>query len=816
MRRCLSDLPLKHKLTLISLLTSIIALTLCCVGFVVNERIAFKKDLVADTSSVAGIIAHSSASALFFNDTESAEDTLQALSAQPHIVAACIYDHEGQLFAAYPKNKADFGPRVSGSTERFQADHLDLFRPITAFGDEVGSLYLRTDLLEMREILLRNVFILGGVMALAILVAYVIASRLQRMISAPVSDLVAVAGRVATEKNYAVRVTKRGNDEFGSLIDSFNDMLSQIQARDIALQAANDRLEQRVEERTSKLAEASGLLEAMLDNSPDFIYFKDLDSRFVRFSRACLPRLGLTEPEMLRGKTDADFFAPSHAEPALADEQEVIRTGQAIVSHQEKETYPDGRVAWVLTTKMPWRDGSGAIVGTFGISRDVTELKEAESKLAYERDQLRALLDSSPDTIYFKDEQSRFALVSRSMVQIALTHAPGLRYRRSVAGLPVDVSEENLLDGLTDFDVYREEEARLAQEEEQDIVRTGKAIVGKLEKQTFLDENIRWSLTSKMPWRDHNKKIIGTFGISKNITDLKETEEKIGLLHRQLLETSRQAGMAEVATGVLHNVGNVLNSVNVSATLVADHVRHTQAANVSKLATLVSQHKDDLADFLTKDSRGQMIPAYLGTLAEMLTEEQKTVISELDNLRKNIEHIKEIVAMQQSYARTSGVIETVSVTDMIEDALRINAGSLARHDVDTFRDYQARPVVTTDKHKVIQILINLVRNAKYACDESGRTDKKITVRTSSDERGVKIAVTDNGVGIPPENLTRIFNHGFTTRKTGHGFGLHSGALAAKELGGSIDVRSEGLGLGATFILELPYKPDLPDHANSVR
>jgi signal transduction histidine kinase len=297
---------------------------------------------------------------------------------------------------------------------------------------------------------------------------------------------------------------------------------------------------------------------------------------------------------------------------------------------------------------------------------------------------------------------------------------------------------------------------------------------------------------------------------------VRERTAELAETYKRLVEVSRQAGMAEVATGVLHNVGNVLNSVNVSATLVTDHVRHSKGANIAKLAALFDEHKADLAEFLTTDSRGQMIPGYLGTLAESLAGEQKTLITELEELRKNIEHIKDIVTMQQAYAGSSGVIETVSVPDLVEDALRINAGSLARHDVDTIRDYRARPVVTTDKHKVMQILINLVRNAKYACDESGRTDKQITVRTTSGDHGVQIAISDNGVGIPTDNLTRIFNHGFTTRKTGHGFGLHSGALAAREIGGSLTVQSDGPGLGATFILELPCKPTIPTHESSLR
>jgi C4-dicarboxylate-specific signal transduction histidine kinase len=163
--------------------------------------------------------------------------------------------------------------------------------------------------------------------------------------------------------------------------------------------------------------------------------------------------------------------------------------------------------------------------------------------------------------------------------------------------------------------------------------------------------------------------------------------------------------------------------------------------------------------------------------------------------------------MQQSYSKVYGVAETLPVVDLLEDALRINAGAFNRHDVNVVRDYQARPAITVEKHKVLQILVNVMRNAKYACDESGRTDKQMRVRTTNGDGRVKIAVIDNGVGILPENLTRIFAHGFTTRKDGHGFGLHSGALAAKELNGSLTANSDGPGKGATFVLELPINPE---------
>ncbi|PYL00304.1 MAG: hypothetical protein DME19_05630 [Verrucomicrobia bacterium] len=219
------------------------------------------------------------------------------------------------------------------------------------------------------------------------------------------------------------------------------------------------------------------------------------------------------------------------------------------------------------------------------------------------------------------------------------------------------------------------------------------------------------------------------------------------------------------------------------------------------------EHAADLAAFLSADPKGKQLPAYVGRLAEHLSGEQSALLKELDLLKKNIEHIKEIVAMQQSYAKVSGVTEVVNVTDLVEDSLRINAGALTRHDVRVIREFDPRlPEITVEKHKVLQILVNLVRNAKYACEESGRKDRLLTVKVTNGDDRVRIAVIDNGVGIPAENLTRIFAHGFTTRRDGHGFGLHSGALAAKEMGGALRVHSDGVGHGASFTLELPIEP----------
>jgi signal transduction histidine kinase len=195
---------------------------------------------------------------------------------------------------------------------------------------------------------------------------------------------------------------------------------------------------------------------------------------------------------------------------------------------------------------------------------------------------------------------------------------------------------------------------------------------------------------------------------------------------------------------------------------------------------------------------------YLQELATELLSERDAALAELTAVRKNIEHIKEIVAMQQGYARRGGMTDTLEVCGLIEDSLRMNEGAFSRHGVTIVRDFEDVPPVQVDKHKVLQILVNVIRNAKYACAEApGGGPRRVTVRVRAANASVLISVIDTGVGIPRENLDRIFNHGFTTRPDGHGFGLHSAALAAKELGGSLQVESDGPGRGATFTLRLP-------------
>jgi ligand-binding sensor domain-containing protein/signal transduction histidine kinase len=296
--------------------------------------------------------------------------------------------------------------------------------------------------------------------------------------------------------------------------------------------------------------------------------------------------------------------------------------------------------------------------------------------------------------------------------------------------------------------------------------------------------------------------------LEREIEERKRMEQEVERIHRQLVDASRLAGQAEVASSVLHNVGNVLNSINVSTSLVNERLENLPLGNLAKAARLLREHAADAGRFLTTHEKGRKLPAYLEQLAEHLALEQRDLLAELKELAGNVDHIKEIVATQQSYTRAFGMVESVALSELVESVLRLSEGAYQQNAIRVVREYETIPRVLVDKHKLLQILVNVIQNAGNACEDAGRPDNTVTVRIQRSNPGrVVIAVADNGVGIAAENLTRIFAHGFTTRKEGHGFGLHSAALAARQMGGSLMARSDGLGRGATFVLELPLRPD---------
>jgi signal transduction histidine kinase len=299
--------------------------------------------------------------------------------------------------------------------------------------------------------------------------------------------------------------------------------------------------------------------------------------------------------------------------------------------------------------------------------------------------------------------------------------------------------------------------------------------------------------------------------------ELGQALEELGLAHRQLetshhtlkeaqaqlLETSRRAGMAEVAICVLHNIGNALNSVNVAAETIREALRDGRLENLSSLAKMLEEHQDDLGRFLTEDPRGQRVPDFISTLAKHSESRTAEVREEVTCLIEHVGHIKNIIMSQQDNARVVGVDERFDLGAVVTAALEITGLTGGREGISVSVEVDEVPSLSTDRHKVIQVLVNLLSNAKHALRADVKPRKELRVRGESDGDKVRVTVADSGIGIARESLTRIFAFGFTTKHDGHGFGLHSSANVAREIGGSLACRSDGVGHGATFTFEFP-------------
>jgi NO-binding membrane sensor protein with MHYT domain/signal transduction histidine kinase len=291
-------------------------------------------------------------------------------------------------------------------------------------------------------------------------------------------------------------------------------------------------------------------------------------------------------------------------------------------------------------------------------------------------------------------------------------------------------------------------------------------------------------------------------GVSWDVTEQVLQEERKRELQSQLRDASRDAGMAEVATGVLHNVGNVLNSLGVSASLLQSQLRDSRVGNVHRIAEMLSAQGEGVGKFLENDERGRQMPAYLAQLGENLSAENQRLQAEAEAISAHVGHIRNIVAAQQTYARRGGVTETIDLAEMLDSAIAIHFAEMT--DVTVKREYEPLAPLTLDRHKLIQILGNLLSNARHALKNRSDGERRLTLCVRRQDCGmVAIEVQDSGVGISVDVLDRLFEFGFTTKKDGHGFGLHTSAILAKELAGDLSAFSDGPGRGARFILRLP-------------
>jgi PAS domain S-box-containing protein len=547
------------------------------------------------------------------------------------------------------------------------------------------------------------------------------------------------------------------------------------------------------------LRKAESVFRNTFDQAPVGVAYADRSGKFLRCNQAFCTLLGYEAAE-LEQRTIGDL---THAEDAARSAAELERLWSGAVEFVDVEKRymrKDGSAIWIRVTTALVREGSATPECSVEFLRDITVRKQLAVSLLEQQTLLEAVITDLPVALLACNTAGQITHYNRAAAELHCVHTQTLTAHGKPDPLAATVY---LADGVTAVSGADHPLARALRGE----------TISDLELVIVPgNSSARHTLSSARRLVGPDGQILGAVAVIQDTTERKLADCALERVHKQLMAASREAGMAEVATNVLHNVGNILNSVNISASLVAERIKQSKAPGLSRVANLLEEKGGQLAEFLTADERGKRIPEYLAGLGEQLVGDQKAALQELALLRENLEHIKETVAMQQNYAKLCGVTETVAVVDLVEDSLRLNAGALTRHGVTLVREFDSVPAINVDKHRVLQILVNLIRNAKYACDESGRTDKRIILRIEDSALGVSIAVIDNGVGIAAENMGRLFTHGFTTRRFGHGFGLHSGALAAQEIGGSLRAESDGPGHGAAFILELPLQPRDPPHA----
>jgi len=502
-----------------------------------------------------------------------------------------------------------------------------------------------------------------------------------------------------------------------------------------------------------ELLKERNLLRTLIDHLPSYVFVKDYAGRFLTTNDALRRNLGVMGADEMLGKTDADFSPPEIAAQYAADDRHVLATGKPLIERLEKTVDPDGNERSLLTTKVPLRDDAGNVIGLVGICHDVTEHRRVEAALEYERYLLHTLMDNLPDSIYFKDTQSRFLRLSTSLA------------RRFGFADPEEVV------GKTDADFFTEEHASEALADERRLLRTGEGVIGKEEKETWPDGHVTWAFTTKLPLRDKNGQIIGTFGISTDITKQKHAEEAL----RQARDAAEAASKAKSAflANMSHEIRTPMNAVIGMTELVLD-----------------TDVTDDQREYLTM------------------------VLESADSLLSIINDILDFSKIE------AGKFDLdcfeFDIRENLGDTMRSLAIRARKNELELV--YDIRPevpeVLVGDANRLRQIIVNLVGNAiKFT--EHGEVVLTVE-RQSRDGDTVELdfSVCDTGIGIAEHQREMIFHEfeqadGSTTRKYGGtGLGLAIASRLVELMGGQIGVESEK-GKGSTFYFTARFQVGQP-------
>jgi PAS domain S-box-containing protein len=520
-----------------------------------------------------------------------------------------------------------------------------------------------------------------------------------------------------------------------------------------------------------QLARERDMLQTLLESIPDRIYFKDRRSRFVRINRALTMLFGLESAEQAYGKTDADFYGQEHAGEALADELQVMETGEPLLGKVEYERMADGRKSWSLTTKLPLRDRKGRIIGTCGISREISQMKEMEDQLETERNLLRAVIDNIPDLVFLKDVEGHYLLNN-------LAHIRWL-----------GASDAAEVRGRTVFDFFPDEMATSFHQGDMTVADARQPLLNQEERMVDAHGNPSWRLTSKIPWLDDDGKTVGLVCISRDVTEQKRAEEHLKKANAELAASREE---------LLHAVRNLQQAHGELREVQLQLIEAEKMKSIGRLAAGVAHEvKNPLAilkiglEFLnTQKATDEHTPEILREMEEALSRADNVIRGLLDfSAPKQLE------------------VKREDLNAIINNALVLVRGEM-KNGMEIERDLQVNlPLLKLDAGKISQVFLNLFTNALHAMEEGGllavRTYAKQLTGVGSNISGsraesfrvgqhiVVAEIDDSGCGIPEDKLAKIFEPFFTTKPTGRGTGL--GLSVVKTIidlhGATIDIRN---------------------------
>ena len=573
----------------------------------------------------------------------------------------------------------------------------------------------------------------------------------------------------------------------------FNSDLTPLQLRSHS-QKADEGEEHEFERLRDEVQQCDITLHAVLDSINDGIVAIDTEGEFTCFNywaREILGRGAVPDLKPLQWAENYPMAYASDNSPVAADDFPLLRAMQGeFISDWELVIERNGQKRILNVNATPLcNSGAGSAVM---VLQDVTDLKLAEAELEQqhrlvqkERRLLDTIVESLPLAVFWKDKESNYLGCNSTFAQMA-----GRKDSDELRGL----SDYQLHWPKRDAEFYRECDQR---------VMAGEQQIYNMEETRINpdgEERILW--TSKLRMVDDSGEVIGIVGCFSDVTDYRTAENDRNRLNIELQKVSRQAGMAEIATGVLHNAGNVINSINIAATTLQRGFESQSLELLQRASAILLENEQRLVPFFTEDRQGKLFPKVLNELVQQMQNEMEGWREELSSLREHLNHLREVVATQQTNAKEINSLELNDMQKLLHDAVKMS-GVDRGSGIDLIDHSEPLQPIATCGHKVLQILVNLLTNAKNAIAESPRKTGTITTRLFLENELLSLSITDTGVGIDQENLQKLFTHGFTTRESGHGFGLHSCANLAKELGGALSAQSPGKGEGATFKLQLP-------------